>query len=260
MLLQFHGQNDASSAVPVFDPATLNLTLWQRDFTTVDATHQWAGASSAGISGTHRAESGSGLTTNNPVAGPALNGHATADYNALVASCGSRQFYIAPHTTVDIGDVITATQYTVMGLIYIASAPAANATSYLNGTVIAGSARWGLCVTNTGIGVYHFDGALFPYVEGAASSGAWHFFCARFGGGIGAGKVQIDIDSSVGSPTSLANINVLAGVETDMGDNSFNTATTFRYYLADLAALKTAISDATRANYKSYLTSRYGHP
>lgn len=240
-----------ASGGPPYDPSLLNATSWKQ---APYAGLPWNGAASAGISGTIKQVV---LTTPPPIGG-SLRGIDSARMESGVHQYNTNDKYISAGY-VDIGDLITASEYTTQGVFKVVSAAAAQAASYANGNIVNGDARWGITFDATnGIGVFHYTGA-FPSVTRACSIGSAHSYCVRYGGGIGAGMVQIDIDGSPGTPTALANIAVLAGVQVTSGSGTYTTgALVMDEY--ERMTLKTAISDADRDGYVRYCRTRYGTP
>ncbi len=240
---------------PSFDPSTLTATeLLKASFTALP----WIGTASAGTSGSEEQATKSG---NNPTAGAAVNGFTPAVYDGTGGSQQNSEAATNPGgSSIDIASIISATAYTVMFMVYVDSAAAyVSGTTYQNATILAGDARFGIyfaTVAGAGqVGVYHYNGS-FPDVKVPLSFGAWHFVCVRWDST--SGNVQIDVDSTPGTPTALASFAALSGVPATTGFHAFNSGTSYKFRLMERVILQSKVSDSTRDSYKGYLNGKFG--
>lgn len=191
-----------------------------------------------------------------PTAGRVVDGFASARYDSI----GGRN----AHTNTDGGSTftdafITLSAYTIMGLIYVDSAPAYDGGApYHNPTIMQCDARWGCSFSGAGVGMYHFDGG-FPNRQEAWATARWNFFCVRFGGALGAHFVQVDVNTTAGTPTNLgSNISVL-GLGNTTGNNisAFNGGISNSFDLMERLTLQRSCTDAERDDYYRYLKATY---
>lgn len=239
------------------DPAAFAFTSWIRG--SYPGIPPWPDTASAGTSSTWQEASVGGSSA--PVSGFVLNTFAAARYDSTSFATASKTQNAGTLANADIGDMITASEYTVLGLAYVTSADPIAANAYQNSTIMQGDARWGVAFYSTGagsgrLGPYHFTGG-FPMVDAPIPLGAWFFFCVRFGGVIGAGTVEVDINTTHGAPTVLANVSTLAGVPVTTGNGTFNAAAHFVFDLEERASLKRAISDSERDGEYAAMKCRY---
>lgn len=131
-------------------------------------------------------------------------------------------------------------------------------TPYIHGSFLCNEARWGGAVTSTGLGHYHYDGG-FKWYEEPISLNTWLPFCIRFGGIIGAHKIQIDINRVDGTPHDFTTDPAILASATKAGFHAFNATTVYDFDIADRVTLKAAVADSVRDNYlNSYIATTYG--
>ncbi len=250
-----------------FNPAALNATSWvQGSFTGLP----WVGIASAGTSGLFEEVllADDGGTT--PTAAPLVNGLAPAHYlgssnapggnrTAMVAIAGGAQ---QPLTT-----IINVGQYSVMGLIDVTAAFSPGGNPYNDPQIIQAYVSWGIAYVIDGGGVlarlvmwHHTVAGWVEIVSDAFTIGSPHFFCARYDGVNG----QIDIDSVSGTPEPIDIVNIFAGsVVTTMYPSPANfgqSAGASAVNILERMTLKDLVSDATRDNFKNYLSARWNVP
>ncbi len=230
----------------ILDPSTLSLTSW---FNSGSGAGPWAHAASAGVSG------GQNWTT--AVTAPVFITKGGISALAFGHS-GSVNAAFTQRTTSgntsDIGTYITSSGYTVWGLIWLESTQAfQTSTPYQNTVILSGDARWGITVSSSGLGVYHYTGS-FPYLNAAMSTGSWHFFCVRYDSTLG--KFRVDIDNVAGTDTTVAAFAALSGIPCFGAKNSYTNVTS-EYLIRECGSLATRISDATRDKIYAYLKVTY---
>lgn len=245
--------NGLFTYVVSFDPASLAFTSWFRGSY---VSLPWNGTASAGASNTFKEASNPGQ----PLVGRSKGGFDSILYDTVVSGNESRSVpqLIADSSLVAGSSVITTSAYTIMGMVWLETASAPLLHAYLDRALLIADAHWGVVFNTDGINVFHFvpgdpgpDGN-FPHVAAAMSTGAWHFFCIRYDGT----NVQIDVDSTAGTPTALGQI---SGLTQTLSTGRWSATASFDgFNMMERATLQTAISDANRNNYKAYLNARYG--
>lgn len=231
----------------VFDPATLSLTGWWRDFSLI-----WNGTASAGTSASQSLNE----STHPPTTGTALNGHATALFNgtnSVLEASGTEDTYLnstagsgwhlfkanSAHTDAGAGSRENNPQFFVdnngvMGAGFSSSGAFAFISDSSNGqteNVLA-------CAT----GAYHLFQWKFHYASGMTlsarlDSGSWNILTSAFGSGL---------------------TGTLSGNTISLG-GKFNTTTPFfDGTVAEQGISDTVISDADFDNIKTYINARYG--
>lgn len=245
------GRFAGAPAAPPFDPMTL-------------APSSWIKGSFAGLPWVYTTLPGSTATPpeettasgDAPSAGRTVNGIAAARYD----STGGRN----AHTNTDGGSTltdafITLAASTIMGLVYVDSAPAFDSVlPYHNPTIMQCDARWGCMFSSSGVGIYYYNGS-FPFVHEAWSLGRWNFFCCRMGGALGAHTVEVDVNLTPGTPTTFSSDISILGIGNTTGNNvfGFNGGLSNSFDLLERLTLKRACTDAERDDYYSYLKATY---
>jgi hypothetical protein len=230
MTLKYRG-----GATPVFDPATMNLTIWSR---AAYAGAPWGGVASAGTSGSRSLATGAGT----PTAGATLNGLASADFD------GTNQRFV---NATAISTLLTASAWFAWALIYIDVADSASANSFSNDCIVGDSGSfWGMFIHATGpkVQVYQYDGAV-KNLEMAITTGAWNLVMARYDGT----NIRGQINSTLApTPTAAGNITTLTGTLAVGGRAAFVDGR-----MADVGISPEAHSDARFTDIKAYVNSRY---
>lgn len=239
----------------VFDPMTLVPSSWLKGpYAGLPQEYVTLPDGTGGPPHHESTRTGSGMI--DPVAGRVLNGVTSARYNSAGGGNASTQTD-AGSTFTDA--FITLSAYTLMGLLYVDSAPAYDGVNpYHNPTIMQCDARWGWSFSSAGVGMYHYDGS-FKHRQEAWSIGQWNFVCVRFGGALGSHFVQVDVNNVAGTPTDLgSNISVL-GLTNTTGNNplAFNGWISNSFDLIERLTLKRACSDAERDNTYAYLKATY---
>lgn len=252
-----------AAAPPPFDPMTLTPSSWlQGSFGGLP----WVYTTLPLGTGTPPQEtSRSSGACVDPVAGRIVDGVTSARYDSTGGANAS--------TRTDSGSTNTdafitngswspgsPTDYTIMGLVYVDSAPAHNAGSpYFNPTIMQCDARWGCSFSSGGVGIYYYNGSTFPERQEAWTIGQWNFFCCRFGGALGVHVCQVDVNVTAGTPTDLgSNISQL-GIGNTTGNNplAFNGGISNKFDMLERLTLGRACTDTERDDYYSYLKATY---
>lgn len=233
-----------SAAVSTFDPATLSLTLWQRDF---PGGTSWAGTSSAGTSGSRTFSDGGGGASFYPSSGTAQNGKIPAffdgtDDKAILDS--------------NLDSILTNDAWSFAGLIYLESTNAAAAQPYDDDQILAGGGGvWGIGVSNSGVQCYQYNGSVIvPSGWVACGTGAYHWVqCKR-----DSTKVYTKVDGGAWTSASLASGDMAPGVRLCRMGRDENSGTVFiNCRMLDLLMSNTTWDDATFANIRGYGDTRY---
>jgi hypothetical protein len=218
-----------------FDPATLPLTMWQRDYSGLP----WLGTASAGTSAIHSfATAGSDMTVGS------LNGHGVAVY-------GPSKFAISPD---DVGDIISASASTVVALVKLNAFEADSAAWYAVPSAIMTNVNqtYGVTFSDLGAMLGSYDGLSFSYDQIAMSGGNYHLVQFTHDGVNIRGRVDGGaFQSAAKGPTIIA------------ADN-FQTGTMYNHTLfldgevAEIMVSDTVLSDTDLDNIKGYVNTRYG--
>ena len=247
---------------------TLPCTEWVRGpgvvapFTT---SNFWTGLASGGTSGSSHDQRNS--NRNNPGVGPTLNGISSQRYTnvgAAVENTVSANATAWPNPgSIQASDLLSTTQFTVIGVAELFSTAAQGGLQPydVSGICSTDAPRMGAPLCDHGLGCYIYDGSTFPSHFETFATGAPRKFCIRFGGPVGAGKVQIDVDGVAGTPTTLGLGSISAGLATPIrtGWNNFDgNAFDQDFALWDRMTFDTSITDAQRNDVFSYFTAIYG--
>jgi len=129
-----------------FDPTTLVLSSYQRDYTDADASSlTWLGTASAGISAQHK----EGQLSAMPLATAPLNGFKGAGYTrASGRNTATRRVSDNGAVLMD-PTLVTNTAYTASFFLDLMEARKGNATIYLNSSVFQADAHWGWMFKST---------------------------------------------------------------------------------------------------------------
>lgn len=235
----------AAPAPPPFDPADISLLSWFRDYTgSVPWSSTASNGSTAGSQTFNLFFSSPGLAT--------VNGHNVAVFDGTTSSL--------VRSTAPISDMITATEFSIIFLASIVSAPtSASDTDPLNDAIFTGTAALGgggvgsifmsLKSTPTIIGV-----GKDPVARSASSSislGTWQAIQMR----AHAGVLGTRVNGGSWTTTSFAGLSDISG-GTRIGVNA-NASQYVSMSLAEFLFCKTAFSDATFDDWRAYFNTRY---
>lgn len=216
-----------------FDPATLTLTGWWR---ASYGGSPWTPTASAGGSG---AAGNLAQVTTPPGVGAAVNGLTPADFD------GTNDF-LANAGTAFVG----AAAGTCIAVVWIDTYGADGAGYDEEQIFCDNGGFFGLSVGSAGV-----HGWIYPdnagYASKAATTGAWHIVCMRWGAGVTGLLVDSAAEATVvsGSATTGGSLRV--------GSNYANLSF-FDGKILDIMFMATRISDANYANVKTYANARYG--
>jgi len=235
---------------PVFNPATLDLTLWQRDY----AGSPWTGTASAGTSGSNSFSE----ATNPPSVGTALNGHGTADYDGTNDILGQ--------ASGDASTYLTNTNGSgwVLFNADAASADAGAGSRQNNPQFLASNnGQFGIGFSSVGIHVYTVDGSNGQTEKViACATGGWHLLQFKYSLGGGGLSLKLRLDNGAWQESTSAFGATLSGdMATSVlrsGGDSSNTSPFYNGRVADRAVSKLTISDGDFDNVRSYANARYG--
>ncbi len=223
-----------------FDPSSLPLTLWLRDF----VSSPWGGRASAGSSGSNNATE----ATHPPTVGTAVNGKNPAAFN------GTDQ-QITPAGT--IGTYISASAGSGWALVNLSTFGVP--TSDFNNPPILTTTVAGYYAieVKTGVGarLLVWDGAQKTAVR-ALATGSYALITWRHNGTL----AQIGVNEApgaAGGASSLACGNVVSVANNTRIGANYNGIFFLTGAIADLGVSNTALLDADFVNIKSYINARY---
>lgn len=222
-----------------FDPATLPLTLWLRDY----AGAPWVSAASAGTSGDGKAF----VTTGSDPSIGSLNGHGLATFD------GAANFMTLSGFT-DWDDLINADAATVVALVKSNIAPA-HGTWFSDPTVITTPDQiFGVAFSDAGAELGTYDSSTFGELDVTMASGSYHAMQFTHDG--------VDIRGRVdggGFSTQAKGLTASLALETSAMLGKSSAASVF--WDGDIVELMIAdnvLSDTDLDNIKSYFNARYG--
>lgn len=222
------------SHASVFDPATLSLQGWWRDYA---GSAPWAGTASAGSSGSNSLSAGTA-----PGAGTALNGHGTADFNG---------------TTHYLTGAAMSTFQTTTNLsgwaLYAIDTNDTNASWCSNRGVLGtqGTCQLGVFHKSTGVVSLGMEVPSIVTVEQAVGAGTYRLVQWKANG------TNLYIRENSAAFTSAAggtNTSLAANLNVGRSPNS-------QYFdgrIAELGMSTSFFSDTEMDQVKSYINSRYG--
>jgi hypothetical protein len=222
-----------------FDPATLPLTLWLRDY----AGAPWVSTASAGTSGDGKAFVSTG---SDPSIG-SLNGHGLATFD------GAANFMTLSGFT-DWDDLIDNNAATVVALAKSNIAPA-HGTWFSDPTVITTPDQiFGLAFSDAGAELGTYDSSTFGELDVAMASGGYHAMQFTHDG--------VDIRGRVdggGFSTQTKGLTASLALETSAMLAKSSAASVFwNGDIVELMIADSVLSDADLDNIKSYFNARYG--
>jgi hypothetical protein len=234
----------AAGGPPAFDPGTLSLTGWWRDY----AGSPWVGTASSGDSGNND------LTeATNPPGVSSLNSHGTADYdgtNDNLTADGTQDTYLA--SADGSGWVLFNADTAHADASTADFSP--NFLGESNGT-------WGVGFSSSGIHIFVFDGSngLSEKLI-ACATGGWHLLRWKYHYSSGMtlslaldGGVWQDVTSAFGSGLSgTLTGTVRSGLRYNNGTPFFDGE------VADMGISDAVLTDQNFTDVLSYVNSRYG--
>lgn len=226
----------SGGGAPVFDPATLSLTAWNRNFGGLP----WAGTASAGSSGSRSIPNGtSGSTT--------LDGSGVLTLNGSTQSVSDNGNAVSAY--------LSASAYTLI-LLCRPKSPAAPSVGIYDDKQIWGSpgiSHHGLAWSTSGVAMWHFDGGarnVTPWVASAANT--WAMIVGRYNG------TNIETIVNGGTPQSIASGNAASFGSGVFGLGLDYTSANFcQVDVAEVMAASTALSDPNLADILSYFQATY---
>ncbi len=227
------------AASSVFDPASLSLTGWWREYTGTP----WVGTASAGTSGTHNLSTGSPA----PTLGT-LNGHGTANYDGATESL----LY-----TGSLADLISTGTGTIVVLFFGTSAVADSGVWYAEPAFIATDSHiseFGFCFSDAGVIAGNYDGAAFNRLAVPANIGAWHMASYTWDGA----QLRVRVDNGAYQTVAAGAIASIAPYGAESGMDPTSNTVFYNGYIAELITSDTVISDANLDNLRTYMNTRYG--
>ena len=237
---------EPSSSGPVFNPATLALSMWHSAKLAAYSAPPWAGNASAGGSGSVTA----GTAGADPTVGAALNGHNTTAFNGTSELLSE---------SVGAATLFTANAGTFCCLFNASSIPTSTGANYTDGNMLAdpGNADQGFGLTSNGLGTVLLNSAASNYDQlylPFSTTGSWHLFQSKWTNtGIRA-RVDSGAWSSVtttGSGFAGASANMYMGV-------SYASTQHFAGLIAEMMTAAVTLSDSDCDNIKSYVNATYG--
>jgi len=239
------GRAGKTPSSAVFDPATLNLSLWERGSFSASP---WTSIASAGASNGRTMSEG----TNPPSVGTTLNGYAPADFDGTNDKLTLN--------TIFLDSILgTSQQYWYATLIY-ADTVAADAGNINNPGIISDvGVNWGLTISSTGVDAFHYNGApesTWIEVNVPCAAAGWHLVQVWHDGT----QLNCSVDGAAGTPATVgwawydtyaSGMMVVSG-KNDYANNFFDGK------IMEIMASTTDIGATSRANVRSYVNSRYG--
>lgn len=246
----WNGTTWVPSSSIVFDPATLSLTGWWRDY---PGTSPWSGTASAGTSTSNSISE----ATNPPNAGTALNAHATANFDGtndvLGDSVGSLDTYV------NAGDG----SGWVLFNADTATSDSGAGTRYNNPQFfIDSNGVMGCGFSTAGVHVFVTDGSngITEKVI-ACATGGWHLVSWKYHYASPGLTLSIRLDGGAWqTATSGAGSGLSGTINPDsihVGPRYTGGTVFFDGRIAEMATSDTFISDANFDNVKSYINNRY---
>lgn len=245
---------------------TMQFTSWQSGPSVgpITVPNPWVHAASAGTSGDVQEINASFSTAT----GSASNGITSERYTTTLGPShyvNTRAVHL-DNSNLYTGDLITTSEYTWMGFQNLISTSPTNPGAEFQDPMsyYDGNSRFGIRETSDlGLGVFHFNGGAFEAVNAAQPFGPGkHFYCIRFGGFLGAGKIRFDVDGVNGALQNISNIVgpivAPASAFPFTGGISSSQVGPMSFEQFDRVSLKTAVSDAIRDRYRAMILSRYG--
>jgi len=228
------------ASTSVFDPATLALSGWYKDYA---VALPWAGAASAGASGTPTLQA-AGLGA--PDAGVTLNGKHSAAFPAdkfIRDSVGS------------VGTYVTLTAWRAVILARINSAAAPGAQRYNDAAWLqdGGNGNWGIGLNSSDVFVYQFVSGVYKVASVGYPGTGWCMVDASFDGA----TLSISVDGGTpgtfasGTPIDYSADPLLVGA-------SYNGATKLDGDIMEIMTAKTTLASTSSARFKAYFNARYG--
>lgn len=230
----------APNATPTFDPATLPLTGWWRDY---GGASPWVGSASAGTSAAHALTEAS----HPPTAGTALNGHGVASFaRASSQKLGNESA---------ISNFVSAGAWSVWALVNMISEDTNNAPAgaYDNDAIISDRNTYWSCCVRVGpkFQAYQF-GSGPNAAESSFTNGIWQLLQFRFDG------TNLEVRVNNGSWVQQAQTNIgLLTAKLYVGCN-YNAAAFINGDIAELATSNQCLTDLDFDNVRSYMHQRYG--
>lgn len=237
------------SAAAVFDPATLSLTGWWRNY---PGSSPWSGTTSVGTSASQSLSE----ATHPPGAGAALNSHGTASYNGTnsqFTASGTEATYLA--SAVGSGWVLfNAT----------AATTDAGVGSRLNNPqfFVDSVGSFGIGFSTAGIHVVTVDpsnGTNEKVI--ACATGAWHVLQWEYVYTSPGLTLSIALDSGGFQQLTSSFGSGLSGSRTGTmtsGGKLLSTAPFFNGLIADMGISSAALNNTDFTNVRSYINARYG--
>jgi hypothetical protein len=233
-------QGAAPAAAPVFDPATLPLTMWVR---AAYAGAPWSGVASAGASGANPLIAGTA-----PAVGANLNGLATADFDGATHQLDSTDF----------AEVCVPTTGYVVAALFLADALQAAAVypdTYNAAALLTDPYGFNFGVDDAGLAIGHYDGVWKADRLAGVSTSTWTLGQVRYAGGL----VKLRLNGGAWS-AGIAATDLLTPAATYKSRTGVSAPSVTRFFDGRIAEIIAAasLSDADLDNYRSYLNSRYG--
>jgi hypothetical protein len=233
----------------IFDPSSLPLTGWWRDYPHFVFTENWVSQPSAGNSGGKTLYHGA----SSPGNGALLNAYTTASFDGIYTSTNALEG-TAPFT---LADTLSTTKWWIAFLFKpsMINAPGDNPTAdpapWASRALAedSGYGYWGIHLDTAGLHAFANDGAHRDVVL-PCSNNVWHYAIAWFDGT----HMNLEVDGVVATPTACGTMTGLLGVFR-LGD-SYSTAH-YGGLIAECMTSNTLISAGDRQNIREYFNSRY---
>jgi len=238
-----------AGGVPAFDPATLAMTGWYRDYPTFTGTQPWVSANSAGVSGGRTLYHGA----SSPTSGNFLNGHQTAAFdgtfnstNALEGSGEQMQQYI------------TAAAWSAWALVKPTVAAVASGDPRQDPAVWddSGASFWCLNYNANGMNLSQVGNAILVTRTVACSVNNWHIVQAYYDGT----NLALRVDSGAWStaPCSPLGNPAWGGATSYLRLGDSFTGNHIAGQIADFGISNIALSAQDFDNVRAYVNLRYG--
>lgn len=233
----------------VFNPATLNLTVWNR---ASFASSPWNGVASAGTSGNWKFVE----ATNPPGVGAAQNGLDPINLDGFNDTLRLQD--TATSTNQAVSTIIDADGWTVLVLLRPDTASAPGVNPYNSSNVIgdgAGSGNWGVTYTTSGITAYQNTAGGYRTSSTALSTGSYALGKLRYDGT----NLQSGVNNGSMSSTASGNVSTLTGTPVRIGDISGGSGDASAYdgRILEVMVADYSMSDSEIENVGRYMQDRY---
>lgn len=238
------GWGPSPGGVSVFDPATLSLSGWWKNFTGAP----WVGSSSTGASSGRQLQVGTA-----PTVGTAVNGKTPASFN------GTNQYLL--ENTLTANNYLTASAYTIVLLVKASGGLAPEGLYPFDDKQLitiggGGLAAAGISLTSSGIRAWHqtASGSNWNPTTGYITfpGGVYAMVVMQYNGT----NLSISLNNGTAITEARANIVDLAGTVIRLA-TTYNTGKFTQEDVLEVMTAPTVLTSGNLGNIKSYFNSTY---